>query len=95
MSSLIVNNFVTNRHYSSLISPLIVTNSANLTSHENKPNIPAAVMISTTSQHVHGHHNGSAVVPHHNNVGLNIIKAAAMDETYGTYVDDECVYIQG
>ena len=41
-------------------------------------------------QHVHGHHNGSAVVPYHNNVVLDIIHAAGMDETYGTYVGDEC-----
>ena len=41
-------------------------------------------------QHVHGHHNGSAVVPYHNHVVLDIINAAGMDETYGTYVVDEC-----
>ena len=32
-------------------------------------------------QHIHGHHNGSAVLPYHDHV--------AADETYGTYVDDE------
>ena len=38
---------------------------------------------------IHGHHNGFAVMPYHNNVVLDIIHAAGMDETYGTYVDDE------
>ena len=41
-------------------------------------------------QHVHGHHNGSAYVPYHHNVGLDSINAAGMDETYDTDADDEC-----
>ena len=42
---------------------------------------------------MHGHHNGSAVVPYHNNPVLDIIDAAGMDETYGTYVDNACFAI--
>ena len=26
----------------------------------------------------------------HNNIVLDIVRAAGMDETYGTYIDDEC-----
>ena len=36
------------------------------------------------------HHYGSTVLPYHNNVVLYSINADGMDETYGTYVDDEC-----
>ena len=44
-----------------------------------------------SNKNVHGHHRGSAVVPYHNNVVLDIIHVAGMDETYGAYDDDvEC-----
>ena len=40
-------------------------------------------------QHLHGRYNGSADVSTHNHIALDIVNAAGMDETYGTYVDDE------
>ena len=41
-------------------------------------------------QHLHGYHNGSAIIIPHLHI-VDIIHVADMDETYGTYVDDEYV----
>ena len=62
-------------------------------------NISALSLIHTSS--IHAIHNniimvrykGRAVVSNHNNIVLDIGKTAGMDETYGTYVDDERFYI--
>ena len=41
-------------------------------------------------QHLRNYHNGSAIIIPHLHI-VDIIHVADMDETYGTYVDDEYV----
>ena len=39
-------------------------------------------------QYLHGYHDGSAIIITHLHI-VDLIHVADMDETYGTYVDDE------